>query len=427
MSERHGETMRKILEAVDGHATAFTAFKEAQDARFDKISGRLTALETAGYENRDRLEELEARAKSPGKTGGPLAPWRKWNEFATASGIVFEVPHDVKMADIPALRPEKAPRIPLSRWLSAAVLGTKSHDVEAQEYARELQAKQVTTGTSGLVIPTEYLSQWLDMIRAASTLVSAGAVTVTMLGKTQSQTQVTADPVPSWHTEAAEDITSSPPTFALRSLTAKTLAVRVTASVEASQDSPDFAQQLSNVMTAAMATELDRAGLIGGETSPALPEPHGILGTSGVGTVAAGGALASYDKILDMYLTLMQANVPVSEIGPALILGPSALIGLQKLKTGIASDLTTLVPPPLAQRLTMLPTTAVEVGSPITSTAFLGRWRDVRLGMRREANIEILKTTAYASSLTLEFIGYLRADWLVTRPASLCTLTGITT
>jgi len=47
------------------------------------------------------------------------------------------------------------------------------------------------------------------------------------------------------------------------------------------------------------------------------------------------------------------------------------------------------------------------------------------LGVRREASVEALKLTTYASNLLLEFVGYLRADFMVRRPASFVTPEGV--
>ena len=63
--------------------------------------------------------------------------------------------------------------------------------------------------------------------------------------------------------------------------------------------------------------------------------------------------------------------------------------------------------------------------SPQTSAIVLGRFSDLVLGVRREASIESLKLTTFASNLLVEFVGYLRADYLVRRPASFVTLEGV--
>jgi hypothetical protein len=42
-----------------------------------------------------------------------------------------------------------------------------------------------------------------------------------------------------------------------------------------------------------------------------------------------------------------------------------------------------------------------------------------------DAFIKVLKLTTFASNLLLEFVGYARCDFLVTRPASFHTIEGV--
>lgn len=58
----------------------------------------------------------------------------------------------------------------------------------------------------------------------------------------------------------------------------------------------------------------------------------------------------------------------------------------------------------------------------VASTIYLGDFRDLLLGVRLESSIEVLKLTTFASNLLLEFVGYARCDFLVTRPASFHTI-----
>ena len=62
---------------------------------------------------------------------------------------------------------------------------------------------------------------------------------------------------------------------------------------------------------------------------------------------------------------------------------------------------------------------------PTTTNIYLGVWRDLVLGIRREASIDVLRLDTYASNLLLEFVGYLRADFLVRRPASFAKVSNI--
>ena len=152
------------------------------------------------------------------------------------------------MADV--IRPAQAAPVSFERWLAAAMVGDTCGNKAACDFAKE--RKDVATTSTGVLIPQEYASEWIDLIRSASVLNAAGMTTVTMDAKTANSSAVVADPTAQWHSEAGS-ITPSDPTFAARTLTAKTLAVVCNCSVEVAQDSPDFGRQLSSVMAKAMA------------------------------------------------------------------------------------------------------------------------------------------------------------------------------
>jgi HK97 family phage major capsid protein len=322
------------------------------------------------------------------------------------------------MADV--LRPTKAPEVSFERWLAATMAGEHCRDKAALEYARE--TKQLVTTTTGILIPEVYQSEWIDRIRSQMVLNTAGMTTITMDAKTVNASRLVTDPAATWHTEAAA-ITANNPTFAAHSLTAQTLVTRCSGSVEVSQDSPDFGEQLARAMAASMAVELDQTGLIGTGTPP---EPRGIKNTSGRGQVTGVGALTDYNKMLQGVRLLLEANVLLEVATRFAIMSPRAWEDFEGLVTGISGDKTKLPRPPALEAMRFLVTTnGLDTGSPLSSTIFLGQFSDLVLGVRREASVEALKLTTYASNLLLEFVGYLRADYLVRRPASFVTLEGV--
>ena len=81
-----------------------------------------------------------------GKGGNSNLPYKA---FHTQQGTVYDLPSNVKMADV--LPPEKRPEISLERWMAATVAGEKCGDAEAVRYARE-QKSMLTTST-GVLIP----------------------------------------------------------------------------------------------------------------------------------------------------------------------------------------------------------------------------------------------------------------------------------
>ena len=399
---------------------AFELFRETNDERLNDIKSRIDAMEKNGAPTsevealRDRVEELEARGSGPGRLDKPRP---KWKAHKLGDETIYELPADVRMQDV--IKPAKEPPISLDRWLAAAMLGGKCRDREAVEYAR-LKAS-VGTGSTGVLVPEEFVSQWIDNLRAQMVLTRAGITTVTMDAKTQTRSRVTADPSVTWHAESGS-ISASDPTFELRQLVAKTLVSRVQSSVEVAQDSPDFGMQLLSLMGRALAAEIDRAGIRGAGSAT---EPQGVIGATGVNQVSGVGTLTNYDEFVDAIALLWAANVPEDAVGPILV-SPATLKVLRKLKTGITGDETTLVPPPGLPPFLVSSTLDDQLSPPTQSSAAVGDWSDLLLGVRREASLESLRLTTYASNLQLEFVAYTCVDFLIRRPASFTEILGIT-
>ena len=98
------------------------------------------------------------------------------------------------MADV--IRPAKEAPVSFDRWLSAALIGDRCGDKDALDFARE--RKDVATTSTGVLIPQEYQSEWIDLIRQRSVLNAAGITTVTMDAKTANASALVADPSAEW-------------------------------------------------------------------------------------------------------------------------------------------------------------------------------------------------------------------------------------
>lgn len=407
--------MSELVTAIEKMGDAFTDFRKAQEKRVETLEKRIEQIV-------DAKEQAEALLDRPGAHTG-IRTANGVKSYETSHGRVFELPSHAKMADVAALRPAQQPEISLERWLAATVAGEKCGDREALEYVRE--RKQMVTTSTGVLIPAEYQSEWIDRMRAQSVLIAAGMRTVNMTNKTQVHSAVTADPTASWHSEAGS-INAANPTFAARTLTAQTLVTRCQASVELTQDSPDFGAQLARVMTGAMAAELDRAGLEGSGTPP---EPRGIINTSGRSQQTSTSTLTDYEEIISGIGALLAANCDLEQVKKFAVMSPGSWTAYQNLVTGISSDKTQLPRPEAIRDMRFLVTSNVAgniAASPqVLSTIYLGDFRDLLMGVRMESSIEVLKLDTYAGNLILEFVGYTRGDFLVTRPASFHTIEGV--
>ena len=106
--------------------------------------------------------------------------------------------------------------------------------------------------------------------------------------------KVAADPSPAFRNEAAS-ITETDPTFSIVQMEPKMLAMMTKVSVKLIVDTVNLQTELPNIITAAMASEMDRIVFQGTGTAP---EPRGIINQSGIGNTGAGGALTNYAELL---------------------------------------------------------------------------------------------------------------------------------
>ncbi len=380
------------------------------------IGDKFSDLKKENAELYDRMQELEQKG-APGRS--TLKPSNKgFRKYHSAQGPVYEIDADTKCADV---LETGTPEISFDRWLGATVAGEKCEDKAALDYIREI--KSVATTSTGVNIPTEYITGWIDNIRARSVLQRAGVITVPMATKVVSYSRQTGDPTAGWHEEAAS-ISATDPTFVSANLTSKTIVCRTQVTLEAMEDSPNFGGQLANAMFGAMAAEIDRAGLHG---SGASGEPDGILGQSGVLTVASVGTPTNYSEMLDGLKTLLDNNLPLEAIDQFAIMSPATWKTYQDLATGISSDNTPLERPQALRDTQFLVTSNVSdvLGSPETSAIFMGDFSSVIMGIRMNPSFKILELDTYAGNLIYEVVAVQRVDFMLSRPASLCTLTGV--
>jgi HK97 family phage major capsid protein len=366
----------------------------------------------------DVFEELASRNKQRDTFGGGrrAAPYAV--HFGPNGTKSYLVKGNQRLADVTELR--KAEPVSMERWAAALVLGDACNDKDACEFVAE--QKSVTSGSTGVLIPAGYVAQWIDMARAQSVLSRAGMRTITMPEATLSYMHQTADPTFSWRSSEGASLSATDPTFALRQLSAKTIAVRTQVSLEASMDVANIGEQITRAYTAAFGAAIDLAGIRG--TSPA---PTGLQTLSGVGAVASGGAQSDYDKIVDAVAAFMNANNALEQL-TGIISHPNMVARYNKIKTGLSGDKTVLVKPPIIANVPWYATTNNDVfpASPQSYMIELGNFDDLVCGVRLNPMIRILDGTAsMATNLLVEIVGVARVDILAVRPASFVRITGL--
>jgi HK97 family phage major capsid protein len=392
----------QILSALDAQAAQFEAQHTKTAARLDEMA-RL-------------VDEVALKSARPGGMGASAtpAPVQTWIDTKTKARVPVLRPSD-SMAALEA-KTDKAPS--MGRVLRGLVLGSAADD--ARELEDERKALSIGSDTGGgYTVSGTLSSQWIDLLRAEMVLSRAGALTVPMDSATLTLARLTADPTVSWHAENAA-LDAVEPTFGAMTLTARTVVCLVRLSLELSQDSANIEDMLQRSIVGAMANAIDAAGLVG--TTPA---PGGVFGLSGRNTVTGVGAPTSWDFVVDGMYELLADNVSMDSIG-AMVAHPALWKKLRKLKTGIASDLTSLVPPPEVAALPKLWTTAAPLASGTTAKAVIGNWSDLLFGVRKAITVKVLTEAFMGSNLQVAVLAYARVDFGATRQQSFCTLEGIT-
>lgn len=305
------------------------------------------------------------------------------------------------------------------------VLG--SHAPGHKELREELKALGGSPDTSGGVLLPDILSaQFIDLLRAASALARAGVTVIPMPSRDVTIAKLTADPQISWHAESAA-LSATDPTFGAVNLSAKTAVCLVRFSLELAQDAANLEAQLTSVLTSAMASAVDAAGLTGVTTNAgAAPATGaGLVNLTGRSRVQSIGAPTSWDWCVDAIYALMAASVPLDRIG-ALVGHPAIFKKMRKLKTGLTNDNTPLTAPAEVAALPKYWTTAAPLAG-ANATAVLAKWDDVAFGVRTDITVRLLDQAFMGSNLQLALLCYQRCDFGALRQATVCTCEGITT
>lgn len=404
-------TLLEIAEMVEDQGKAAQEFRAKQIARID-------SLEKEAYE-----AAKKAGRPFPGVGGefDPAAQITKthetWIDTKTKKSVAV-LRHDQSLA---ALETKAESRPSIGRVLRGIILGGAAHD--AAELAEERKSLSIGSDVSGgYTVAGALSSEWIDNLRAQMVLSKAGARTLPMDTGQVSIARVTADPVISWHGESVA-LPEASPTFGAVNLNAKTCVCLVKLSLELASDSQNIEQILQTTITNAMAQAIDSAGL-NGVTVDTAAAPSGVMNLTDRNSVTSIGAPTSWNFLLDGMYELMLDNVAQANIG-AFIAHPSVWKKMAKLKTGISSDLTTLVMPPEVAAIPKLYTTAAPL---VTATAagIIADWRDLIFGVRKDITVRVLSEAFMGSNLQIAVLAYARVDFGATRPASFCTLEGIT-
>ncbi|HEY2363488.1 MAG TPA: phage major capsid protein [Candidatus Angelobacter sp.] len=290
----------------------------------------------------------------------------------------------------------------------------------------EIQAALSESGgvaSGDVTVPTFLLPGLIDLMRAKTVCIQAGALTVPIETETTNIARISADPTPTWRSEAGA-VALADPTFERIQFKPQSLAVLVKVSQELIDDSANINQAILQCFAGAFAVELDRVGLFG---TGAAPQPHGISGTTNVGSVDMGTngvALTDYDPFVDAIQTLLAAN---AQMPTAAVMAPRTLTKAAKLKDTLGQPMRK---PDLIQNLPFLPTTSVPINqthgtSSVASEIVVGDFTQMMFGIRTRLRIRVLQERYLGDNLQYGFLADLRADVALRHPQSFCEVIGV--
>jgi HK97 family phage major capsid protein len=278
--------------------------------------------------------------------------------------------------------------------------------------------------SGGIMIPTPLAGSVIDLARAATRVIQAGAITVPMSSATLRYARLTQDATATWTPEAA-NIALSAPAFDSVTFTAHKLATMVVINNELLEDAPNSEGVIENSIAQAIALALDYAALYG---SGVAPQPQGLHGI--VPAVPAGG-FPTYDTMLAAVADPRGFNFEPN----AVIYSARTAKTLATLKT---STLEYLQPPADYAALTKLVTNQIpnNLGTGTNeSQAFVGQWNQLALGLRSSLQIEVSREAGYYDGSAQQSAfskdqtvirAILRADWQPLHLNAFAEVTGIT-
>ncbi len=255
--------------------------------------------------------------------------------------------------------------------VKAAVLGMSS--VTSERVRAEMKEDHGNRG--GWLVSTEIASEVIDLARARSVMMQAGAQTMIMNSPHLFMASIVEDPTFSVHREL-EEIPESDVKFGGIEFKAHTIATRITCSRELIDDAPNFASMMEMVLAESLAKQIDSYGLVGG----ANLHPMGLLQDPDIDETAGVGSI-EWSDILAEALKIREDNIEPN----AIIMAPSIHDKLFNLETGagVTAARGWLDAPPTIRDKQFLHTTAMP-----TANVVIGDFTNAIFGIRQGVLIE---------------------------------------
>ncbi len=280
----------------------------------------------------------------------------------------------------------------------------------------------------GVTVPRFLSAQMIDLMRSKSRVIQAGASTIQLDTEKTDYSRVASDPIPAWRVEL-EAVNESQPSFDKITFQARSLAVLVKASEEVLQDSVNIGAMLPDLITTALAQEVDRVALAG---SGVAPEPLGVFNFAGINVVdpATDGfyltdAGTGFTPLLDAELALLNKNLDADTERP--VITSPMVVRERNLMTDSTGQ--PLRAPAAIENWRYLSTTKVPEGvtqgaNSDTSWLVTGKWDDLIIATRSELRLRRLNER-FSDTLEVGFLATLRMDVGAWRDDSFVKVVGI--
>ena len=374
------------------------SFAASQRADVNKVQGRITPFEQPG------AGTMFDASRNVAGNGSGIVEYRD-----TKTGqILRALPHNVRMADHIDL-PTHIYDIPVDEFnLGRAIRGMITGRWDHADAEKRALAGGVSTA-GGYLCPDGFATQFLDLARAGSSLLSAGAMTMPLDTDVVRIARLTSDPTPEFKGENA-DFTGSDPAFDSINLVPRLIGTIVKSSRELAEDAPNFSDIVTRSLTGAISEKIDEAGLQGDGTSTY----GGIVGLEANASVQQlSGASLDYDTLLDAIEDVRDYNREAQ----AFITSPGGMTLYSKIVTGDGTNSAKMydAAPADVKNLRRFATTGCGA-----TEMYLGDFAQMILGLRTELLVEVTTTGDDSFGAHQVWIkSTLRFDWGIGRPSSL--------
>ena len=282
---------------------------------------------------------------------------------------------------------------------------------------RESETRAASTaegGHGGWLVSEVTSGEILDLMRKRNPLFGFGmqAGVLPSEGAEFLYPRLSTEPTPVWVGEN-ETLSSADAVFAADRIEPKILAVPVSkVPIKLIEQGP--ADLVKRFIIQIMASKLNE-GLIDGALFGlgTAKQPLGLanraINSHSMGT--NGAAIADYDPFLDA-IKLIDDDNGAEPTGA--IMAPRTAVTIAKIKTGLASDLTSLLPPPRIANLPMatsnfMPIDEVQGSASDASRVLIGNWPSMTLFLQGRIRVLVL-TERFADALQVGIISFLMAD-----------------